>query len=323
VNRKPALKGLLLGDSLSRQNAQLRLNLTTPKRIDRFNSLQKFSYDSDMTTYPEPYTHAHDPSLLKFFPGDDCEWLFFSAYKFDEDSDILEKWDVLSKQKNVRARLGTKSALRNLLEGLNPPASGNDNPHYFDSISILRAAGMAIFSNNNNGLMEKIKRELEITHALDGVWCGLAVARMIISIKDGRNIEDAISDSLIELPESSWSRREILKALKILDSDTSPLGNVLKLENEFVDRIYCYPYSAPELLGLVFNKLLLKGDPRLILSTSFMHRRHTDSLPPILGLLMGFILGDGWIPDLETQNYSFDGVCIPSLRGRNLLELLS
>jgi len=318
------LKGLILGDGLSRQNSVERLALTTKRRISRFQSLTKFSFDNDITTFPEPYVHAFPQKILKLFPGDDAEWFYFSTYIAKHDASAKQEWQKLAmSHENVRARLGTKTALRNLAEGLSAPMSGHDNPHYFDSISMLRAAGIAsIVKGNLDYTIKKIEEDVSQTHSLDGIWCAKSIGALVYFIKTGEDLNTSLIKALEQVPEKSLTSQIMKNAKLICENANDEIQLALDLEQKLVDRIYCYPYSSSELLALIYSGLSLNSDTQLKFTTSFLHRRHNDSLPALMGYLLGYIFGDSWIPDIDVSSFTMDGLCIPELRGKNLLDLL-
>ena len=318
-----ALKGLLLGDGLSRQNGVERLALTTPRRVNRFQTLTRFSFENGMTTFPEPYVHAFPEKLLKLFPGDDCEWLYFSGNISKQGLSAKDEWKKLSTSHlKIRARLGTKTALRNLSRGMCAPESGHDNPHYFDSIGMLRAASIAAISDGDLAtILSKVDEDVSQTHSLDGLWCARAIASFVYSIKTGDDVKVSLDALLQQIPSNSLTSQMMRDVRVICQSSNNELQLAVNLEQNFVDRIYCYPYSSSELLALVYSSFWLESDPQLKFSTTFVHRRHNDSLPPLIGFLLGFIHGDSWLPHIDDSSFVMDGICIPDLKGVNLLDL--
>lgn len=322
-NTNAALTGLLVGDGLSRQNGVHRLSLTTARRVQRFQTLTQFSLDNHLTTLPEPYVHAFPEEILKMHPGDDCEWFYFSAQMIKGNLDITKEWqDLAQNVDQIKGRLGTKSALRNLSRGIPYPHSGHDNPHYFDSLGILRAAAIASFHVGSlPEILETVELDVGHSHALDGLWAAKSIATFIYLLNSGIPVRECILSASKELPDSSLSARTTMLGLHIARESKSELQLSIDLESRLVDRIYCYPYAASELLGMLFAKLWICVDPEISFASAFMHRRHTDSLPPLLGYLLGLIYGDSWLPNLPFENSELDGICIPSLKGKNLMDL--
>ena len=321
-NRIPALKGLLLGDGLSRANGVLRLRLTTERRVKRFLSQQQFAFERNQTNQSEPYVHAHNPEILKLHGGDDCEWFYFSAENAKSGSSIDARWKELAAEPRVVARLGTKTALRNIAMGKSAPHSGHDNPHYFDDIALVRAAGIALVSKVGlEELLSQVRTDISYTHSEDGLWGAEAIATLIFALKGGASIGEGIAQAIDRLPSESWAKREVTRALELTSKSVRTLDRVMLLENDFVDRIYCYPYSSPETLGLLFSHLRHSEDPVDTFMAAYLHRRNTDSLPPLLGFLNGLVHGDQWMPPLRDEARILSGICIPALKGKDFLAL--
>jgi ADP-ribosylglycohydrolase len=210
----------------------------------------------------------------------------------------------------IRGRLGIKASLRNLASGIKAPASGHDNPHYFDNAAMIRALGIvSAFKGSEPELLKLVEEDASHTHSEDGVWAAIAIAILAHRILNGAPIIEAIEGCIKALPEESWGYREVNKAISITSKSSSINDRVYLLERDFIDRIYPYPYAAPETLGLICAHLIHNPSPELMFASAFHHRRHTDSLPVFIGFFMGLIHGDSWMPKtfLE-QEVVMDGV---------------
>lgn len=313
-----ATRGLVMGDSLSNQNATHRLGLISERRVRRFNILQSFATENRHTTLPEAYVHGFSPKYLFFKPSDDIEWFCWSRNIVLNQLDFEIEWKSMAIHREaLRLRVSVASALQNLSDGLDAPASGHDNPHYFDNASMFRALG--IFAAKPTDI-EEIRRFVSLdashTNSEDGLWCAMATGVLAASVFAGSSIEEAINEAIKELPEGSWSRREVLKALEISRSQWDLKERIILLEERFVDRIYPYPYSAPETLGLLLAHLQHKEDPYSLFASSFLHRRNTDSIPGLIGFFLGLQYGPTWLPEaFRMREIRIDGVSIPSLKG--------
>lgn len=317
-----ATRGLVLGDIYSRQNGVHRVSLIGQRRLRRYEHLDHFSNLNGITTRPEPYVHGYAPEILGLKPSDDSEWFFFSREIARSGKDFKKAWSDLAKSDlTITARLGTKAALRNLKSNLEAPASGHDNPHYFDNAAMIRALGIvAAFQGSEAELIDLITLDASHTHSEDGIWSAVSIGVMAFQIASGLNLQIAINNAIDFLPETSWSRREVKRALDLTDGVASVNERVFLLEKDFVDRIYPYPYAAPESLGLLLAHLTHNPEAELMFSASFQHRRHTDSLPALLGFFLGLIHGDAWMPiSFVKETIRLDGVSIPSLKGEILL----
>lgn len=322
MNIDSATRGLALGDIYSRQNGVHRISLIGQRRLRRYEHLDHFSNINGITTRPEPYVHGYAPEILGLKPSDDCEWFYFSRDIVKSGKDFKIAWNELANSGEVvSARIGIKAALRNLSSNLPAPASGHDNPHYFDNAAMIRALGIvAAFEANDSQLIEVVREDSSHTHSEDGVWAAISIAVLAKKIIQGCNIKVAVDESVNYLPQNSWTRREVNRALDITDGVSSVNERVFKLERDFVDRIYPYPYAAPESLGLLIAHLINDPNPELMFAASFQHRRHTDSLPALLGFFLGLVHGDSWMPKSFIQESIYlDGVSIPSLKGKLLI----
>lgn len=320
-----AIYGLAFGDGIAAPSATNRLGILAPKRIMRMRSLSEFADEKLHTTRPIPYTHAQPSELLDPRPSDDTEWFAFVLKYLSQGEKSLDAWRKLAQsQEVIRARLGTKIALKNLSNGLMPPASGHDNPHYLDDISLIRAIAVALlFSSDNQVMMKKIDEDVTITHSEDGLYCARAAAVLVAAIIDGASKTDAIRSAQAILPKDSWSERLVRQAMEIATGRTNTLDRAMALEIDYVEKIYAYPISAPETLGLLLAHFANTETPEELVHSSLLHKRKLDSLPPLAGVLAGVFYGVKWLPKISVnQKLTLDGVCIPDLKGMNVGELV-
>lgn len=317
------IRGLAAGDAFSAHNAIHRLNLVGSKRVRRLQILNATASQMRHTTRPEPYVNSYSPSLIKPRPSDDCEWFYFAHNVAKNKLSFAEEWQRLSRERhNMLARAGTHAALRNIANGKSAPHSGHDNTHYFDSISLIHALAIASVNELTSSQIHALLIEdISWTHSEDGIWCAQALAETTIHLSNGASISEAIEAGLNFLPEDSWSRREVLRAMALSEDLSNHFERVSLLEEHFVDRIYAFPYGAPETLALLLSHISHFNNPELFLASSFLHKRHIDSLPPLMGFIAGFLGGKEWIPSQFRENsIILDGVCIPQLKGVYLVQ---
>lgn len=311
-----------MGDSLSTQNATHRLALLSDRRVRRFNILQSFATENRHTTVPEPYVHGFSPKYLYPRPSDDVEWFYWSRDIASRSLEFSEAWrEMASSQDRLRVRVSVASALKNIASGMKAPACGHDNPHYFDNSAMFRALGVAsAIPQKLKDVRSLIKEDSSHTNSEDGVWCAVAIGVLVVNIFSGHQVSQAIESALKELPADSWSQREVTRALEISKNEPRLKERVMLLEEKFVDRIYPYPYSAPETLGLVVSHLQHEDEPYGLFTSMFLHRRNTDSLPGIIAFMLGLQHGSGWLPEMfRFGEVSLDGVSIPTLKGKYLM----
>lgn len=322
---KKTVYGLALGDSLSTYSATHRVSMLAPKRALRMRTLYEYADLQLQTTRPSPYTHAQPGYLLNPSPSDDSEWFVFSALALMRtDASIEESWIALAKiRSQVHGRTGTKIALRNLDQGSSTSHSGHDNPHYFDDIACIRAIAASILNPTSvSAAVELATSDAVITHSEDGLWCAQATAAFFTSLFSGQSKETSVEVAIKQLPNDSWSKRLIEKALNVTEGISSPISRAMKLETESVDRIYSYAISAPETLSLLFAHVMNSDSAEELVLSTFLHKRNLDSLPALTGAVASLIFDDPWIPsDFLGSPLILDGVCIPELKGTDLSEI--
>ncbi len=318
--------GLALGEGVALPSAIHRLSILAPKRVLRMRTLGEFADNQKQTTRPFPYTHAQASHLLNPSPSDVTEWFAFVADYFLLNRESLVAWQELAKQSSViRARTGTKIALQNLLEGKNPPASGHDNPHYFDDIAMIRALAIAaVHGHDKDALNNKVLADSSITHSEDGVFCALAAAHLMASLLEGESISQAITAALQQIPDSSWSNYLISSMIKNSAGVKETLVRYSILETSEIENIYAYPISAPETLGLLLAHLQNCLNPSDLMFSGLLHKRKLDSLPALMGAVAGAHFGISWIPaEYKRDSIQLDGVSIPALKAMTLSSLVS
>lgn len=316
--------GLSFGESSALPSATHRLAILAPKRILRMKTLGEFADNNKQTTRPFPYTHAQPSFMLNPRPSDDTEWFAFVAGYLLNSQESLVEWTRLAHSVNeLRARTGTKIALRNLIEGKSPPASGHDNPHYFDDISMVRALAVSTFRfENSNALDLRVYEDVSITHSEDGLYCALAMAHLHASLLRGENTSVAIQSAINQLPADSWSRFAVTSMIEKTSSEQSILHRYATLETQEVENIYAYPVSAPETLGLLCAHLQHAKSAEDLIFAGLIHKRKLDSLPALMGAIAGAIYGTAWIPkEFKDNNIALEGVCIPELKGITLSSI--
>ena len=319
-----AVLGLAFGDAMSFPASTHRLRLLNVKRSNRMIGLTQFAFDEKQNTYPTVYTHAQPIEFLAPRPTDDSEWLYFSADIHLSGIDPIDGWlKLASAGEDLRGRTGTLMALDNLKAGKLPPHSGHDNPHYFDDMAMVRSLAAAlIFRSKGDLVLEKARKDAEVTHSEDGIYCALALATVASSLLADEAVEMAVAKALQQLPEGSWSDRVVTDALKATAGAKTVTEVAYILEDVVIDRIYSYSISAPESLALILCYLRVASSANDFLLAGTLNKRKLDSMPALLGAIAGLINGDEWIPAGFIANGSeLDGVCIPSLKGKSLRKL--
>ncbi len=321
------VRGLVAGDNLSWMGDAHRVHLLPERRARMLHDMAIFSESRMSTTRPVPHAHSSPTDALRPGPADDVEWFAVSTESMLDalaGLDPLDRWRRLAGEADsIRARSGTHYALANLRRGLVPPQSGNDNAHYFDDIACVRAVAMALFAHDADSAAQLAARDAHVTHALDGVWCASAVGVLVHQLAEGAKLADAIRRATKELPEGSWSRRAVDRAMGIAASAAGPLDLAYDLRNTLTDRIYTYSVAAPETVAILFAHASISRTAEQLMMGALANPRNTDALPALAGAVAGAAFGSEWMPRaLRTGPIEIDGVCIPELAGTTVDALI-
>ncbi|MET9661495.1 ADP-ribosylglycohydrolase family protein, partial [Streptomyces sp. NPDC006510] len=178
VGHRARIEGLLLGlaagDAAGWPAARHRATRMPEwtRRLTR--ELDTFAEQNATTTLPVPIALNQPPEPLRLGPSDDAEWAAFAAGTLLTSAAgplhglspgrrmraaIDVAWNALAAEVAaaaarapevesavlpLRARISVRAGLGNLAAGLRPPATGHDNPHYFDDAACVRAAVLAV-----------------------------------------------------------------------------------------------------------------------------------------------------------------------------------
>ena len=156
----------------------------------------------------------------------------------------------------LRARISVRAGLGNLAAGLRPPATGHDNPHYFDDAACVRAAVLAVVHPGDPGRRRRAGRVRRPLHP--GRRRGARRAR------DGRGGRrrarrrggraPAWTPRWTSSPRAPRSAATPLHAVRLARlrrrRPARPPGSAFALvpvlEHEIVDHVYSYGIAAAE-----------------------------------------------------------------------------
>lgn len=215
----------------------------------------------------------------------------------------------------ARVRIGIAAALRNLSNGIDPPASGRFNPHYFDDISCIYG-----FAAGTTGQPDAVRVTAETTHALDGVWCAEATAAMFAELRSSGNPGKAVSSGRGALPSDSWSAAVYDESLTLTREADSLLDYTSKAQDRLVDQIYAYPGNGPETLALLAGILTLADNAQELLLAASVCVRSADTLLPLAGAAAASLHGSSWLPARYRvgTGMALQGVNVAGLAGQDV-----
>lgn len=326
-----AMVGLAIGDALSWPALFHRSLLLPPwtRRIRR--EMDAAMETSGVTRLPLPFSlnqpgRAFDPGL-----ADDSEWAAFTTLhllKFEGQLDrknIAESWIALAETaETVRGPVSVQSALANLRRGVLPPASGHDNPHYFDDAALCRAVPVGIAcAGDPQKAADLAALEAEVTQSEDGVWAARALAAAVSLACAGSDTAAAVDAAVGQLPADSWSRRRVTECLRAGRAADSLLSLLPLLNGAIVNREYSYGCAAPETLAVTLAIVQHCGDNfEQAVTAACAVAKTADSVPAQVGALCGALakrdfLSESW----RKQITHLKGICLPALAGMDYLDL--
>ncbi|MDJ1133872.1 ADP-ribosylglycohydrolase family protein [Streptomyces iconiensis] len=355
------LLGLAAGDAAgwpSGRHRAARLPDWT-RRLTR--ELDTFAEQNATTTLPVPIALNQPPEPLRLGPSDDAEWAAFTAGAVlsadgaghsdltpdqrvraaltlswnalaDEVAAAAERAEEIeSAQIPLRARISVRAGLGNLAAGLRPPATGHDNPHYFDDAACVRAAVLAVVHPGDPeaaaGLAEFDAR---YTQDGDGVHGARAMAAAVATALAGGEVADAVAAALDQLPEGTEIRRNALHAVAlaraaVADRPGQP-GNAFALvpvlEHEIVDHVYSYGIAAAETVPVALATATASaGVLSEAVPAAACMSRVADSAPALAGALTGALGGARALPaSWRDACRRLSGCSLPQFAGADLVE---
>ncbi|PZG82468.1 hypothetical protein C1I97_35240 [Streptomyces sp. NTH33] len=329
------------------------------RRLTR--ELDAFAEQNATTTLPVPIALNQPPEPLRLGPSDDAEWAVFAAEALLRagDDDVLGDlsrerrtraaidltWNTLAGQVAaaaerapeiesavlpLRARISVRASLGNLATGLRPPATGHDNPHYFDDAACVRACVLAA-AHPGDPLRAAALAEFDARYTQDGdgVHGARAMAAALALALTGAEVGHCVTAALAELPEETEIGRNARHALRLAQDiqdvqDTeSAFALVPLLEHQIVDHVYSYGVAAAETVPVALALATAAGG-RIAhaLPAAACLSRVADSAPALAGALTGALGGAEAIPESwRDACRTLSGCVLPHLTGTDLVEL--
>lgn len=331
------------------------------RRLTR--ELDTFAEQNATTTLPVPIALNQPPEPLRLGPSDDAEWAAFTAHSVlsatacggttDLTADqrvrsaLALAWNALadevaaaaaradeieSAEVPLRARISVRAGLGNLAAGLRPPATGHDNPHYFDDAACVRAAVLAVVHRGDpEAAADLAEFDARFTQDGDGVHGARAMAAAVATALGGAPVGRCVEVALEQLPEGTEIRRNALHAVGLgraaAASRPGLPGNAFALvpvlEHEIVDHVYSYGIAAAETVPVALAvATAAAGAITEAVPSAACLSRVADSAPALAGALTGAIGGADALPATwRDACRELAGCALPRLAGTDLVEL--
>lgn len=349
------LLGLAAGDAAGWPAARHRAARMPDwtRRLTR--ELDTFAEQNATTTLPVPIALNQPPEPLCLGPSDDAEWAAFAAealLRAGDDTALGDlsrerrtraaidlTWNALASEVAaaadrapevesavlpLRARISVRAGLGNLVTGLRPPATGHDNPHYFDDAACIRACVLASAHPGNPRLAADLAEfDARYTQDGDGVHGARAMAAALSLALTGADIHTCTTAALAELPEETEIGRNARHALKLAHDAESAFALIPLLEHQIVDHVYSYGIAAAETVPVALAlATAAQGRIAEAIPAAACLSRVADSAPALTGALTGALSGGTAIPATWRDTCrTLSGCALPRLTGTDLVEL--
>ncbi|MFE2288307.1 ADP-ribosylglycohydrolase family protein [Streptomyces sp. NPDC059443] len=355
------LLGLAAGDAAGWPAARHRASRMPEwtRRLTR--ELDTFAEQNATTTLPVPIALNQPPEPLCLGPSDDAEWAAFAAESVLTASGVLLSdlsrsrrmraaidlaWNALASEVAaaaerapevesavlpLRARISVRAGLGNLATGLRPPATGHDNPHYFDDAACIRACVLAVVHPGDpRAAADLAEFDARYTQDGDGVHGARAMAAAIATALAGTgspaDTDAAVDAALEQLPEATEIGRNARLAVKLARAEPAGGGAfaiVPLLEHQIVDHVYSYGIAAAETVPVALAlATAARGRVSEAVPAAACLSRVADSAPALAGALTGVLGGGDSIPAAWREACrTLSGCALPRLAGTDLVEL--
>lgn len=356
------LLGLAAGDAAGWPAARHRAARMPEwtRRLTR--ELDTFAEQNATTTLPVPIALNQPPEPLRLGPSDDAEWAAFTAgtvlTAFGDHFPGLSAdrrmraavdlaWNTLADEiaaaadrapevesavLPLRARISVRAGLGNLATGLRPPATGHDNPHYFDDAACVRAVVLAVVHPGRPAAAAELAEfDARYTQDGDGVHGARAMAAAVAAALGGADTETAVAAALEQLPHSTEIGRNARHAVELARdfaheparSATGAFALVPLLEHQIVDHVYSYGIAAAETVPVALALTVASGgNVAAAVPAAACLSRVADSAPALAGALTGALGGGAAVPATwRDACRALAGCALPRLAGTDLVEL--
>ncbi|MER8093229.1 ADP-ribosylglycohydrolase family protein [Streptomyces goshikiensis] len=350
------LLGLAAGDAAGWPAARHRASRMPEwtRRLTR--ELDTFAEQNATTTLPVPIALNQPPEPLRLGPSDDAEWAAFAAESVLTAAGVLLSdlsrsrrmraaidlaWNALASEVAaaaerapevesavlpLRARISVRAGLGNLAAGLRPPATGHDNPHYFDDAACVRACVLAVVHPGDPAAAADLAEfDARYTQDGDGVHGARAMAAAIATALTDPDTDAAVEAALARLPAATEIGRNARHAVKLARTQESggAFALVPLLEHQIVDHVYSYGIAAAETVPVALAlATAARGRVAEAVPAAACLSRVADSAPALAGALTGALGGGDSIPATWREACrTLSGCALPRLAGTDLVEL--
>lgn len=279
-----------------------------------------------------PFTHRLSPEILEPFPTDDTEYAVFTAQTLIAAkgeptlAHFVQAWEtqIVPIADQVLTGFSERAAIDNLRRGLQPPATGNDNPQHYDDSACPRSVAIGIFCAGQPERASALAAlDAQITNGEDGIYAASAMAVAIAQLVAGQELSVALQLARQQFPADSWIAHGDQLAQDCLTAASNPQDLLLLLSTRMINTVYSYGNVAPETVPAAFViATACNGDLQQAILLANALPKSADSLPALVGAICGALQGkDALSNRWQAQLNRCRGLCLPFVAGVELSEV--
>lgn len=327
-----ALLGLAYGDAISFPAMFHRTFQFPDKRREFIWRTNRDLMRQRVIRLTLPFTHRLAPEILEPFPTDDTEYAVFTAQTLCAAqgeptlAHFVRAWQtqILPIADQVLTGFAERAAIDNLRRGLQPPATGNDNPQHYDDSACPRAVAIGIFcAGQPERAAQLAALEAQITNAEDGILAAQAMATAVAQLVAGGELIVALQLARQHFPTGSWIAQGDQVAQQCLAEASGAQDLLLALSTRLINTVYSYGNGAPETLPAAFALVTAcRGDLQQAVLLANALPKAADSLPALVGALCGALQGAASLSERWQQQLNrCRGLCLPFVANVQLDQL--
>ncbi|MFE4951080.1 ADP-ribosylglycohydrolase family protein [Leifsonia sp. NPDC056665] len=335
-----AFTGLAAGDASGFPSRYHRMTRASFRRGLLWSQAVEMD-DQLINKFPLPFTLSAPLAGETFAATDDAEQAALGTAvlvraiqnRVSVSEAVPETWELFSAWQQVVlpqadeywGSVADRSAILNSLAGLTPPATGTDNPHFYDDSSVARSLPVGVaYAGRPSDAAEVARRLASITNAGVGIDAAAAFASVISSAVGGSTVRDAIALAVTEIDSETWLGRKFQLAESIFADAGSLIGAVPAWNDEVANLEYNFGNVAAETLPLAFIIARESQSFAEAIGTANLIPKQADTMPAMVGAIVGATHGVSAIPvSWRERVETLRGYCVPSTAGVRLRDLVA
>lgn len=260
---------------------------------------------------------------------DDTDFALLTAQTLIECSgkltidDVVKSW-IKYVGPNKELKRGGASEIEgmaNIKRGIMPPESGKFNAYNISDGAAMRITPIGIIcAGDPDKAAHYAEIESSLSHWRDGIWGAQAVAAAVSVAMTDATIDEIINTALKFMPEDSWLRYNMLKAIEIINNSNSFEEAWTPLHHQLWST---YKAAVPEAVVEAFAILMLtKGDFKKGIIYGGNFGRDADTIGAIVGAISGALSGANNIPEVWKEKTRYPvGICLPFTKGLDVFNV--